>query len=155
DNGWVKDIAPLIKESWAAVGVDAKLDIQQSAAQYAEIDQGNFEALAAPGDPSVFGNDADLLLRWFYYGFWPENRYGWKGSDAYKRTRSLLDKAAAEADDAKRKELWGQVTDLVADEAALYPILHRKLPTAWREGALTGFKPLPTTGLSFLDVGRG
>ncbi len=155
DNGWVKDVAPLIKESWAAVGVDAKLDIQQSAAQYAEIDQGNFEALAAPGDPSVFGNDADLLLRWFYYGFWPENRYGWKGSDAYKRTRSLLDKAAAEADDAKRKELWGQVTDLVADEAALYPILHRKLPTAWREGALTGFKPLPTTGLSFLDVGRG
>lgn len=47
------------------------------------------------------------------------------------------------------------MTDLVADEAALYPILHRKLPTAWREGALTGFKPLPTTGLSFLDVGRG
>ncbi|MFD5654021.1 ABC transporter substrate-binding protein [Streptomyces sp. NPDC127039] len=155
DTGWVKDVAPLIKESWAAVGVDAELDIQQSSAHYAEVDQGNFEVLAAPGDPSVFGNDLDLLMRWFYYGFWPENRYGWKGSDAYKQTKSLLDKAAAEADEAKRKALWGQVTDLVADEAALYPILHRKLPTAWREGALTGFKPLPTTGLSFIDVGRG
>ncbi|WP_217250002.1 ABC transporter substrate-binding protein [Streptomyces sp. AC602_WCS936] len=154
DNGWVKDIAPLIKESWAAVGVDASLDIQQSAAQYAEIDKGNFHALAAPGDPSVFGNDADLLLRWFYYGFWPENRYGWKGTPAYKRAKSLLDKAAAEPDAGKRKELWGQVTDLVADEAALYPVLHRKLPTAWREGTLTGFEPLPTTGLSFIDVGR-
>lgn len=154
DNGWIKDIAPLIKESWAAVGVDASLDIQQSAAQYAKIDKGDFDALAAPGDPSVFGNDADLLLRWFYYGFWPENRYGWKGAPAYKQTRSLLDRAAAEPDAAKRKELWGQVTDLVADEAALYPILHRKLPTAWRQDALTGFEPLPTTGLSFIDVGR-
>ncbi|WP_437051907.1 ABC transporter substrate-binding protein [Streptomyces sp. enrichment culture] len=154
DNGWVKDIAPLIKESWAAVGVDAALDIQQSPAQYAKIDQGDFDALAAPGDPSVFGNDADLLLRWFYYGFWPENRYGWKGGEAYRQTRSLLDKAAAEADEGRRRELWGRVTDLVADEAALYPLLHRKLPTAWREGTLTDFKPLPTTGLSFLDVGR-
>ncbi|MEU3901153.1 ABC transporter substrate-binding protein [Streptomyces sp. NPDC045251] len=154
DTGWVKDVAPLIKESWAAVGVDASLDIQQSAAQYAKIDKGDFHAMAAPGDPSVFGNDADLLLRWFYYGFWPENRYGWKGTPAYKQTRSLLDKAAAEPDAGKRKETWGQVTDLVADEAALYPVLHRKLPTAWREGTLTGFEPLPTTGLSFIDVGR-
>lgn len=154
DNGWVRDIAPLIKESWAAAGVDVKLDIQQSAAQYAKIDKGSFEALAAPGDPSVFGNDADLLLRWFYYGFWPEKRYGWAGSAAYKQTRSLLDQAASEADGTKRKELWGKVTDLVADEAALYPVLHRKLPTAWQDGALTGFKPLPTTGLSFIDVGR-
>lgn len=154
DNGWVKDIAPLIKESWAAIGVDAKLDIAQSAAQYAKIDGGDFHALAAPGDPSVFGNDADLLLRWFYYGFWPEKRYAWSGTSAYKQLKKLLDQAAAEADEAKRKALWGQATDLIADEAALYPVLHRKLPTAWREGTLTGFKPLPTTGLSFIDVGR-
>ncbi|MER5992199.1 ABC transporter substrate-binding protein [Streptomyces viridosporus] len=154
DTGWVKDIAPLIKESWAAAGIEAKLDIAQSPAQYAKVDKGDFEALAAPGDPSVFGNDADLLLRWFYYGFWPEKRYGWTGSDAYERTRSLLDKAASEADAEKRRQLWAQVTDLVADEAALYPVLHRKLPTAWRDGTLPGFKPLPTTGLSFIDVGR-
>ncbi|GAA2391395.1 ABC transporter substrate-binding protein [Streptomyces glaucosporus] len=154
DTGWVKDIAPLIKESWAAAGIDATLDIAQSPAQYAKVDKGDFEVLAAPGDPSVFGNDADLLLRWFYYGFWPEKRYGWAGSAPYKKTRSLLDKAAREADAGKRKELWAQVTDLVADEAALYPVLHRKLPTAWREGELRGFRPLPTTGLSFIDVGR-
>ncbi|MFF8595325.1 ABC transporter substrate-binding protein [Streptomyces sp. NPDC015220] len=154
DTGWVKDIAPLIKESWAAVGVDAKLDIAQSPAQYAKVDKGSFEVLAAPGDPSVFGNDADLLLRWFYYGFWPEKRYGWTGSAAYKQVKSLLDRAAAETDATGRKELWGKVTDLVAEEAALYPVLHRKLPTAWQDGTLTGFRPLPTTGLSFIDVGR-
>lgn len=108
----------------------------------------------APGDPSVFGNDADLLMRWFYYGFWPEKRYGWAGSAAYKQVRQTLDKAAQAADETTRKQLWGQVTDLVADEAALYPILHRKLPTAWDEKTLSGFEPLPTTGLSFVDVGR-
>ncbi|CAM5520927.1 Vitamin B12 import ATP-binding protein BtuD [Streptomyces griseomycini] len=30
DTGWVKDIAPLIKESWAAAGIEARLDIAQS-----------------------------------------------------------------------------------------------------------------------------
>lgn len=154
DTGWVKDIAPLLKESWEAAGVKVTLSIAQSPAQYAKVDKGDFDVLVAPGDPSVFGNDADLLLRWFYYGFWPEKRYGWSKSDAYKKVKKTLDKAARAADETQRKELWGEVTDLVADEAALYPILHRKLPTAWTEKSLPGFKPLPTTGLSFLDVGR-
>ncbi|MEU3227280.1 ABC transporter substrate-binding protein [Streptomyces sp. NPDC006976] len=154
DTGWVKDIAPLIKESWAAAGIEATLGIAQSAAQYAKVDKGDFEVLVAPGDPSVFGNDVDLLLRWFYYGFWPENRYGWSRTAEYKKVKQLLDKAAQAADEADRKQLWGQITDLLSDEVPLYPILHRKLPTAWNEKALPGFKPLPTTGLSFLDVGR-
>ncbi len=42
--------------------------------------------------------------------------------------------------------------DIIADQAPLYPVVHRKLPTAWDAKALTGFRPLPTTGLSFLDV---
>ncbi|MGW2652964.1 ABC transporter substrate-binding protein [Streptomyces sp. NPDC001478] len=154
DTGWVKDIAPLIKESWAEAGIEATLGIAQSAAQYAKVDSGDFEVLVAPGDPSVFGNDVDLLMRWFYYGFWPEKRYAWSKTPAYKQVKKLLDQAAAAADEATRKRLWGQVTDLVADEVPLYPILHRKLPTAWNEKSLTGFKPLPTTGLSFLDVAR-
>ena len=154
DTGWVKDIAPLLKESWAAAGIEATLDIAQSPAQYAKVDGGDFEVMVAPGDPSVFGNDVDLLMRWFYYGFWPEKRYGWAKSTEYKKVKQLLDKAAQAADETARKQLWGQITDVVADEAALYPILHRKLPTAWSEKALPGFKPLPTTGLSFVDVGR-
>ncbi|GGU61673.1 ABC transporter substrate-binding protein [Streptomyces daghestanicus] len=154
DTGWVKDIAPLLKESWAEAGVEATLSIAQSAAQYAKVDGGDFEVVVAPGDPSVFGNDVDLLMRWFYYGFWPEKRYGWSRTAEYKQVKQLLDKAAQAADEETRKQVWGRITDLVADEAALYPILHRKLPTAWNEKALSGFKPLPTTGLSFVDVGR-
>ncbi|MFE3556206.1 ABC transporter substrate-binding protein [Streptomyces sp. NPDC059193] len=154
DTGWVKDIAPLIKESLDAVGVSTTLNIGQSSAQYAKVDKGQFQVLVAPGDPSVFGNDVDLLLRWFYEGTWPTKRYRWNDSAPDKQVRALLDQAARSADAAERKQLWGQITDIVADEAPIYPILHRKLPTAWTDKALPGFQPLPTTGVSFLNVGR-
>ncbi|MFF7898979.1 ABC transporter substrate-binding protein [Streptomyces sp. NPDC088817] len=152
DTGWVKDVAPLVKESWDAIGVKTTLSIGQSSAQYAKVDAGSYTVLLAPGDPSVFGNDVDLLMRWYYSGLWPESRYGWGGTAEYKKVNSLLDNAAQATDEATRKDLWGQAVDLVADAAALYPVLHRKLPTAWNDKALRGFKPLPTTGLSLLDV---
>ncbi|WP_333766735.1 ABC transporter substrate-binding protein [Streptomyces sp. IBSBF 2435] len=152
DTSWVQDIAPLVKESWDAVGVSTTLSIGQSSAQYAKIDTGDFDLLVAPGDPSVFGNDVDLLMRWFYVGTWPETRYRWSGTAAGKQVVALLDKAARSADDKARAGLWAQVTDIVADQAPLYPILHRKLPTAWNSQALSGFSPVPTTGLSFLGV---
>jgi hypothetical protein len=62
DTSWVQDIAPLVKESWDAAGVRTTLDIGQSSAQYAKIDTGDYDLLVAPGDPSVFGNDVDLLV---------------------------------------------------------------------------------------------
>ncbi|WP_318211059.1 ABC transporter substrate-binding protein [Streptomyces sp. SJL17-1] len=154
DTGWVKDIAPLIKESLDAVGVKTTLDIGQASAQYAKVDEGQFQVLVAPGDPSVFGNDPDLLMRWFYDGTWPTKRFRWDGSAPDKQVRGLLDQAARSSDEAERKRLWGQVTDIIADEAPIYPILHRKLPTAWNDKALPGFSALPTTGMSFLNVGR-
>ncbi|MGA4988094.1 ABC transporter substrate-binding protein [Nonomuraea bangladeshensis] len=155
DAGWVKDIVPIIKESWDAVGVSTTLDIGQSGGQYTnKIDPGEFEVLVAPGDPSVFGNDMDLLLRWFYDGIWPTKRYRWDGTAEAKKMLELLDAAVQTDDAAEQKKLWAQAVDLAAEEAPLYPILHRKLPTAWDDKVLSGFKPIPTTGLSFLDVAR-
>ncbi|GAA2207321.1 ABC transporter substrate-binding protein [Nonomuraea monospora] len=155
DTGWVKDIVPVIKESWDAVGVSTTLDIGQSGGQYTnKIDPGAFQVLVAPGDPSVFGNDLDLLLRWFYDGTWPAKRYRWSETSEAKELLKLLDEAVRTGDAAEQKKLWGQAVDLISEEVPLYPILHRKLPTAWNDQALSGFKPIPTTGLSFLDVAR-
>ncbi|MFE3450774.1 ABC transporter substrate-binding protein [Nonomuraea sp. NPDC059194] len=155
DTGWVKDVVPIIKESWDAIGVSTTLDIGQSGGQYTnKIDPGKFQVLVAPGDPSVFGNDMDLLLRWFYDGTWPEKRYRWSGTAQAKKVLELLDEAVKTADTAKQKELWAEAVNLIAEEAPLYPILHRKLPTAWNGKELSGFRPIPTTGLSFLDVAR-
>ncbi|MFS8197466.1 ABC transporter substrate-binding protein [Streptomyces sp. CWNU-52B] len=154
DTSWVADIAPLIKECWDAVGVKVTLNIAQSAAQYAKVDSGDFEILVAPGDPSVFGNDVDLLMRWFYVGTWPKTRFNWSSTADAKKVVGLLDKGAQAASEDARRELWSQVNDIVAEQAPLYPILHRKLPTAFNADALSGFKPVPTTGLSFLSVSR-
>jgi peptide/nickel transport system substrate-binding protein len=153
NTGWVSDIAPLIKESWDAIGVRTTLDVGESSGQYAKVDGGDFQVMAAPGDPSVFGNDADLLLSWFYgAGVWTTKRFRWAGSQPDVQVRGLLDQAARASDRTARSRYWSQAIDVIADQAVLYPVVHRKLPTAWEASKLSGFKPLPTTGLSFLGV---
>lgn len=157
DTSWVKDVMPVILESWNALpGVTADLKVMQSGALYAQnIDTGHYEVCVAPGDPSVFGNDLDLLLSWWYRGkSWPDKRYHWAGSPEHTRTVELMDRAVATTDHEEAKKYWSQAIDIIAEQVPLYPIFHRKLPTAWHGKELKGFQPLPTTGLSFLGVER-
>ncbi|ALE93814.1 peptide ABC transporter substrate-binding protein [Arthrobacter alpinus] len=156
DTAWVKDVIPVIKKNWDAIGVETTLEPLASAAVYAPEKVGglNYDVVAAPGDPSVFGNDADILLSWFYRGnTWAKNRFAWSESAEYKKVQTKLDSAlAASPEDGKK--LYKEVIDIIAEEAPLYPIFHRKLPTAWDSKKLVGFAPLPTTGVSFIGVGR-
>jgi peptide/nickel transport system substrate-binding protein len=155
-NSWIDKVVPLVKESWDAIGVKTTLDIVPSATVYSSqrTDGGDYDVVCASGDPSVFGNDADLLLSWYYRaGTWPKARYRWTGTPEYAKVQDLLSQAAS-AEASKAKDLQGQAIDIVAEQAPLYPVLHRKLPTAWDPTQLDGFQPLPTTGLSFLGVGR-
>ncbi|MFC4907945.1 ABC transporter substrate-binding protein [Actinomadura gamaensis] len=155
DTDFVKDCVPLIKQNWDAVGVQTTLNVGQSGGQYANrVDTGRYQVMAAPGDPSVFGNDVDLLMRWFYVGTWPEKRHYSSGTEEGKKVVRLLDQAARETDEGARRKLWAEAIDVVAEQAALYPVFHRKLVTGWNGKALSGFRPVPTTGLSFQNVGR-
>ncbi|MEV4467242.1 ABC transporter substrate-binding protein [Micromonospora echinofusca] len=155
DNSVVKDVAPLVIEQWKKIGVNASLNTVPSSAIYGDIvPKDTFRVLMATGDPSVFGVDTDLLMRWFYYGeTWPGQRYRW--SDANRKAMAnLLDKAAQTSDEAARKALWKQALDLAAEEAALYPVLHTKVVTAYDPAKLTGFSGAATTGLYFLGASR-
>ncbi len=153
DTAWVKDVAPLIKEGLEAVGIATTLDIGQSGGQYKKVDDGGLQVMIAPGDPSVFGPDADLLLRWWYSGpVWPTKRYRWADTPEFAEVAALLDLAAAASDTKTQKEMWGKVYDILSENVPLYPLFHRKLPTAWSPAELSGFKPLSVSGLSFLDV---
>lgn len=159
DNAIVKDTAPLVIDAWKQIGVNATLNTAPSSAVYGPAPDGlvvneNFRVLLASGDPSVFGPDPDLLLRWFYYGqTWPVIRYRWDAATAAKAA-DLIDKAAESTDAAAQKTGWKEVLDLVAEEAALYPIFHTKIVTGSDQKKLTGFKGAPTTGLYFLNVSR-
>lgn len=155
DTAWVKDVAPLILESWNKIpGVKVSVKSLQSGALYTDrVGKGDYSVVAAPGDPSVFGNDADLLLSWFYSGAtWMEKRAYWTAPE--RATLQDLMNKGSQATAAEAKGIVGQIVDLVSDEVPLYPIFHRQLPSAWDEKKLNGFKPLPTTGMSFIDVGR-
>ncbi len=155
NHSWVKECAPLILESWNSLkGVKVSLKHLQSGALYGtHVDKGAYEVVIAPGDPSVFGNDLDLLLSWWYRGdVWPKRRFRWSETAEYAEVQKLLDEAAKNP--AASKEAWAKAINIIAEQVPLYPIIHRKLPTAWNDKALTGFQPLPTTGMSFIGVGR-
>lgn len=155
DTAFIKDIAPLLVEAWKKIGVEATLNTVPSSAVYGDlVPSDDFRVLLASGDPSVYGTDPDLLMRWFYYGeTWPVDRMRWE-SPARQQVADLLDKASMTTDEAERDALWKQVLDIVADEAALYPILHTKVVTAYDGDALDNFEGPATTGLYFLETKR-
>ncbi|BDZ49372.1 ABC transporter substrate-binding protein [Frondihabitans sucicola] len=88
NTDWVLDTLPLIKQDLAAIGVTATIDSAESGTQYKTVDAGKYTVMVAPGDPSVFGNDADLLLRWWYGAatVWPAGRFRWANSPSSARS---------------------------------------------------------------------
>jgi peptide/nickel transport system substrate-binding protein len=154
NTGFIADSAPVIIDSWKQIGVNATLNTNPSAAVYGTIvPASTFRVLAASGDPSVFGPDVDLLLRWFYYGkTWPTARARWTDAAA-TQCATLIDKAASQSG-SSQKATWKQVLDLIAEEAPLYPVFHTKTITGSDPKALTNFRGAATTGLYFLGVGR-
>ena len=154
NHAWVQKATPIIKSNLEAAGLTVDFTQKASADVYTTIDASAtaFDAVIAPGDPSVFGSDADLLLRWWYSNdVWINKRMHWKGQDACTQMQSLLDQAT-KASGAQQKALWGQVFDLASDVVPMYPLFHRKSATGYDGKSLTGFKPISLTGLSFLDT---
>lgn len=157
DAGPVASTAPLVIDAWKQIGIQATLNTAPSSAVYGPAPDGlvsksTFRVLLASGDPTVYGEDVDLLLRWFYYGeTWPKERFRWSAASA-KKVAGWLDQAATESDKTKQQALWMQAINFIADDAPLYPLIHTKMVTGWDDKKLTGFKPVATTGLYFLDA---
>ncbi|WP_432542967.1 ABC transporter substrate-binding protein [Kineococcus sp. SYSU DK002] len=154
DHDWVAKCTPIIKQNLEAAGLAVEFTQKKSADVYNTIDgkPDDYDIVIAPGDPSVFGYDADLLMRWWYTpDTWTDLRMHWKGQPAQQQVQQLLDEAAQQSGE-QQLATWGQAFDLLSEEVPLYPLFHRKTPTAWNADTLDGFEPIPLTGLSFLDV---
>lgn len=155
DHDWVRNCTPLIQESLVAAGVEVDFTERKSADVYNTIDgnPASFDVVIAPGDPSVFGNDPDLLMRWWYAGdVWTETRMNWKGSESYDEVQALLDEGLRATDADEQQDIWNRTFDSLSENVPLYPLFHRKVPTAWNAGDLVDFKPISLTGLSFINV---
>lgn len=154
NTAFISDSAPVIIDAWKAIGVTATLNTQPSATVYTQLaPSSKFRVLAASGDPTVYGTDTDLLLRWFYSGdTWLTGRCRWTGSE---RTTlgNLIDTASSQTG-AAQKATWKKALDLIAEQAPLYPIFHTKMITGDDPTKLTNFKGAATTGIYFLGTGR-
>ncbi|MBV7412536.1 ABC transporter substrate-binding protein [Dermabacteraceae bacterium TAE3-ERU27] len=156
DHDWVKKCTPIIQESLKAVGMEVEFEQKKSSDVYNTIDgkPEAYDVVIAPGDPSVFGNDPDLLMSWWYAGdTWTDSRMHWKGTESYTEAQKLLAEGLQATDKAKQKESWDKMFNLLSDNIPLYPLFHRKTPTAWDAKTLVDFKPISLTGLSFISVG--
>ena len=154
DHGFFSGARPIIKENLEALGVSANFTEKKSKELYDYIKNGDkWDIAIAPGDPSVFGNDADLLMRWWYSAdLWANDRMHWKGTEAYTKLQAILDEAVQVEGDAQIAK-WQEAFDLIAENVPLYPIFHRTTPTAYNNQTLVSFRSVNYPGLSVVDVG--
>ena len=161
DNSQLKAMASQIKEDLDALGFNVVVTQDTSAATYAAIDRGDaYDLLLAAGDPSIFGYDADLLMRWWYGdGTWMRTRCPWYSSEEWVRLLQLMDQALAQSG-AEQQDTWNACLDLIAEQCVIYPVLQVQTITAsWRDAsaspkgrALSGFSGIGSAGLDLLDA---
>lgn len=155
DHDWVKQVSPIIQESLKEAGVEVEFEEKKSSDVYNTIDDKPeaYDVVLAPGDPSVFGSDPNLLMRWWYGNdTWTQTRMHWN-DEGYEKIQTLLEEGLQETDKSKQQEIWNETFDVLSDEVPLYPLFHRKAPSAWDNNTLVDFKPIPVTGLYFLGAG--
>ena len=159
DNEQVVNMSTQVQQDLEALGFTVTLKERTTADTYADIDGGaEFDMLLAPGDPSCFGADPDLLMNWWYGdNAWMKTRARWNESAEWKQLTELMASALGQTGD-EQQETWNKCFDLIAEQAVLYPVLQVKTATAsWRDTAnaegvkIDGFKGIGTTGMSFID----
>lgn len=161
DNEQVKGMAAQVKEDLDALGFNVTIQTDTSSATYAAIDGGEaYDLLLAPGDPSCFGGDTDLLLNWWFGdNVWMKTRCPWNTSDEWKKLNSLMADALGQSGD-EQQSTWNECFDILADNVVLYPVVHVKTVTAsWADASaspsgtgIKGFEGIGTTGMSFIDA---
>lgn len=156
DQSWITQLAPQIKNDLAKIGMNVQIESMASTALYPNItdkEDATYSMALVGGDPSVFGDDPDLLMNW-YYGdnTWTRKRSFWYDSDGYKELHSLMDKAIAAKSDSERQDYWNQCYDLLSEQVPIYPLFHRKTTTAFKKGVFKEVEAIGTTGLDLVQA---
>ena len=160
NDNWVSTLAPAIAEDWKAVGVTAEVVLLDTTALFADLstepEPGTllpFDVVLSPGDPSCFGNDADLIISWWYGdNVWTRARSRWATTPAFAEMAQLLAEARSKTSEDEQQPLGNQCVDIIAAEVPLYPLFHRETATAWWTAQLDDYDPISATGLNFLGT---
>lgn len=105
-------------------------------------------------DPSVFGNDTDLLLSLVYGDNHinnDETNWAHAPNSRFNELQNLL-KTARESSGETQKQAWDNAQDLISEEVPIYPILHRDIPTAYNEKQINDFRSISCSGIDMLGA---
>ncbi|MDR6939748.1 ABC transporter substrate-binding protein [Arcanobacterium hippocoleae] len=157
DHPWITQLVPQIKQNLEAAGLKVNVQSVASAAVYEQTDKegaADFDVVLAPGDPSVFGSDPGIIINWWYGdNVWTKKRGALQVSDPEGfKTISEKITEASKLPAAEAKAKWGEVQDIIAEKAVIYPLFHRTMITGWNPAKLDGVKSIATTGLELVGV---
>ena len=148
DHPWIANLVPQVKADLEALG-----DPYTSAT---DVDEPGYDIVMAPGDPSVFGMDPGIIMSWWNGdNIWTQKRDSWAKTapDAFRSFQGIVEETVQlEPDDPAALAKWGQAQDLLAEQAVIYPLFHRKMLTAYKPGKVADFSPIAATGLQLLGV---
>lgn len=157
DHPWITNLVPQIKSDLEAIGITVNHSPMASADLYAnvaDVDDPTFDVVLAPGDPSVFGTDPAIIIKWWNGdNVWTQKRSFWQQSDpeTFQALTAIIDEAVTlDGDEAKAK--WGEAQELLAENAVIYPLFHKNMLTGYNGEKLTAFKSIAATGIQLIDV---
>ncbi|MCI6574490.1 MAG: ABC transporter substrate-binding protein [Actinomycetaceae bacterium] len=152
---WIAAMGPQIQQNFEALGLKVNLSQVASGDLWNNnVAQGNFDVVVAPGDASVYGADPGVLIKgWFYSELWMKDRFRLTESDpkAAADLVALMDEADKATGDAAKAK-WGEVQDMIADQAALYPLAFHTLYTAYNPAKVSNLTPIGVTGLQLIGA---
>jgi peptide/nickel transport system substrate-binding protein len=111
------------------------------------VDEGTAGHLNLIGWTGDFA-DPDNFIGVFFQSFSPQ--FGFRNPELF----NLLDQGEAEADEAKREEIYQQANRLIMDFLPAVPYAHSKPALGFRAD-VEGYEPSPTTNESFAPVSIG
>ena len=126
--------AAVIQQNLAQVGIDLDVRSYEFATLALDVARGNFQLVTLQW---VGISDPDMLRRVFHSNQVPPNGFN-RGYYQNPEVDRLIDQATSAADDAERAALYGQVQQIVAEDAP-YISLWYKTNVAVARGASTAF----------------
>jgi peptide/nickel transport system substrate-binding protein len=111
-------LAQILQETWKKIGIDVKLQTLDSTTIYSNRKAGDFEAAMFE-----MTNDISDPDEWMHYMFAKDASVN-SGYDNAK-VNDLIAQAASDDNDANREKMYGEVQQIIADEAPEIPLVYK------------------------------
>lgn len=142
-----RQIAVIVKDQLAALGIDVEIQMMESGAAYEAVNQMNYDLATTYFSTDIIDPDELTSFEVVSTG----------GTDAYHtgyknpKVDELAEKARAELDEAKRKEMYLEIQKLVSEDAT-FLFLYYKPATYAVQNYVKGFHVLSTGNYRLEEV---